>query len=94
MTARALKPFCARGGIFIKRLEKILSGLHPELKISTDTMLIDDAILDSLDVVSLVTDINDAYKINIGAEDVTRDNFNTLGSISALIEKHGGSVCS
>lgn len=93
MTAPVLNYFCLMGGINIKRLEKILSGLHPELEISTDTRLIDDAILDSLDVVSLVTDINDAYKINIGAEDITRDNLNTLGSISALIERHGGSIC-
>ena len=78
----------------MKKLEKILCELHPEIAITGETRLIDDGVLDSLDIVTLVTDINDAYKINIEAEDITPDVFNTIGDICALIERRGGRICS
>lgn len=78
----------------MQRLKKIIAELHPELDLTPDTRLIEDGILDSLDLVTLVTDINDAYKINIDAEDITPKNFNGIGAISALIEMRGGRVCS
>ena len=78
----------------MQRLKKIISELHPELDLTPDTRLIEDGILDSLDLVTLVTDINDAYKINIDAEDITPKNFNGIGAISALIEMRGGEICS
>ncbi len=78
----------------MQRLKKILSELHPQLSVTDDTRLIDDGILDSLDLVTLVTDLNDSYKINIDAEEITPENFNTVGAICSLIERHGGRVCS
>ncbi len=83
------------------RLKKIIAELHPELELSADTELelsadtelIDDGILDSLDIVTLVTDINEAYGINIGAEDISPENFNTVNDISALIARRGGKIC-
>ena len=77
----------------MQRLERIISELHPELEISADIRLIDSGVLDSLDIVTLVTDINDAYKINIEAEDITPKNFDTIGDICALIERRGGKLC-
>ena len=78
----------------MQRLKKIISELHPELDLTPATRLIEDGILDSLDLVTLVTDINDAYKINIDAEDITPKNFDTIGAMLALIEKRGGEICS
>ena len=78
----------------MKRLEKILCELHPNAEIKRETGLITDGVLDSLDIVTLVTDINDAYKINIGAEDISRENFDSIESICALIRRCGGEICS
>ena len=78
----------------MKRLEKILAELHPELEINRETRLIDDGVLDSLDIVTLVTDLNDEYGINIGAEDITPENFNNIDSISRLVRLRGGDICS
>lgn len=78
----------------MKRLEKILRELHPEHKIDRHTRLIEDKILDSLDIVTLVTDLNDEYKISIRAEDITPENFGSIEGISALIESRGGKICS
>ena len=76
----------------MRRLEKILCQLHPEINFSGDERLIDDGILDSLDMVTLVTDINDEYNIDIGAEDIVKENFNTVSCIASLIRRCGGDI--
>lgn len=78
----------------MKRLDRILRELHPEVEIDGQTRLIGDGILDSLDVVTLITDINAAYEINIGAGDITPENFESVDSIRALIARRGGDICS
>ena len=78
----------------MKRLKRILSSLHPEIEIDRETRLIEDGILDSLDIVTLVTDLNDEYKISIGAGDITPQNFCSIDSIESLIRSRGGEVCS
>lgn len=78
----------------MKRLKKILWELHPELEINGETKLIDDGILDSLDIVTLVTDLNEEYKISIEAEDITPENFKNLDAILTLVRLRGGDICS
>ena len=78
----------------MKRLKKILWELHPELEINCETKLIDDGILDSLDIVTLVTDLNEEYKIGIEAEDITPENFKNLDAILTLVRLRGGDICS
>ena len=72
------------------RLIKILSDLYPDENFTDGTRLIDDKILNSLDIVSLVTDVNEAYGVNIGAEDIIPENFASIVEIRSLIERRGG----
>jgi len=76
----------------MKRIEKIISELHPNLALTDDTMLIDDGILDSLDIVTLVTELNESFGASIGAEDILPENFNTLREIGALVLRRGGKI--
>ena len=76
----------------MERLKKIITELHPEREIYGDERLVDDGILDSLDIVTLVTDINEKFGIMIGAEDVVVENFNKISDIAALIKKRGGEI--
>ena len=63
----------------------ILSELHPDVDFESADTLIDDAILDSLDIVTLVTEIHAAYDVMIPAEELNPDNFNSAKAIYALI---------
>lgn len=76
----------------MKRLERILKELHPELEFSGNERLIDDGILDSLDVVTLVTDINESFGVDIAAEDIVKENFNSIDSIASLVRRRGGDI--
>ena len=76
----------------MERLMKILGELHPEVNFGGKERLIEGGILDSIDIVSMVTDINAQYGISISADDITKENFETPEGIRALIMRRGGEV--
>ncbi len=51
-------------------LLEILTGLHPEVDFEACNTLVDDSIIDSFDIVSIVSEINDAYDVVIPAEEI------------------------
>lgn len=60
-----------------QELMDILTDLRPDVDFETETALIDDHILESFDIVSLVAALNDAFDIEIGAKDLVPENFNS-----------------
>ena len=71
----------------MEQLIEILQQLHPDIDFETYDGLVDDGILDSLDIVTLITDINDAFDVSIPAEEILPENFNSAEAILALVEK-------
>ena len=69
------------------RLLRILSELHPEVDFESERNLMDDGILDSFDMVALVTEINEEFDVRIGIENLIPENFNSTNAIMRLIEK-------
>ena len=68
-------------------LIEILSGLHPEIDFTTCKTLIDDGILDSFDIVTIIADINDVLGIVIPAEEIIPENFNSAAALYELIKR-------
>lgn len=66
---------------------EILKGVHPEVDYETEKGLIDKRIFDSFDIVTIVGDLMDTFDIEITAEYMTPDNFNSLESIVRLVKK-------
>ncbi|NLJ97339.1 MAG: acyl carrier protein [Clostridiales bacterium] len=66
---------------------EILEGLHPEVDFETCTSLIDDKIIDSFDIVTLISDISEEFDITIPVEEIIPENFNSAKSIYALVER-------
>ena len=71
----------------MEELLSILKELHEDVDFKTEENLVDDGILDSLDIVTLITEINDAFDISIPAEEIIPENFNSAAAIWSLIEK-------
>ncbi len=71
----------------MEELINILTELHPDVDFSTQTHLIDDGILDSFDVVTLVAEISDAYDVSIPAGELLPENFNSAQALYALVER-------
>jgi D-alanine--poly(phosphoribitol) ligase subunit 2 len=64
----------------------ILKNLRPDVDFETNERLIDDGILDSLDIVALVSELNDCMDIDISVEHLIPENFNSAKAIMALIQ--------
>lgn len=68
-------------------LLQILSELHPEVDFETEENLIDNGILDSFDIVTLITEIGETFDITISAEHIIPENFNSANALYELIQK-------
>ncbi len=68
-------------------LKEILTGIHPEVDYETETGLIDKRIFDSFDVITLVGELMDAFDVEITAEQMIPDNFNSMQAIRNLLER-------
>lgn len=71
----------------MEALLEILHGLHPDVDFGTADDLIGEGILDSLDIVTLITEINSAYDVNIPAEEILPENFSSAKAIYDLITR-------
>lgn len=69
------------------KLLEILSSLHPDVDFAVTEELVDDGILDSLDIVTLVTEIDSELGVTIPAEEIVPENFNSAAALWALIER-------
>ena len=68
-------------------LLEILRDLHPDIDFEKEEGLIDDGILDSFDIVTLISEIGENFDVTISAEHIIPENFNSAQAICALIEK-------
>ena len=70
-----------------EQLMEILEELRPDVNFESETALIDDGVLDSFDIVSLVGELNDNFNIEINVEDLLPENFNSADAMLELIAK-------
>jgi len=68
-------------------LLEILTDLHPDVDFETEEHLIDNVILDSFDIVSLISEIQEVFDVTITAENITPENFNSAKALYAVIQK-------
>ncbi len=69
----------------MEALLEILTNLHPEVDFETCSTLVDDKIIDSFDIVTIISEINDEYDVVIPAEEIVPDNFNSAQALYELI---------
>lgn len=71
----------------MEQLLEILKGLHPEVDFETCNTLIDSNIIDSFDIVTLISEINEEFDVVIPADAIIPDNFNSAKTLYKLIER-------
>jgi len=69
------------------KLLGILKSLRSDVDFETETLLVDNGVLDSFDIISLVSELNDAYGIQISVVDLVPENFNSVQAMAALIAR-------
>ena len=71
-------------------MKEIIINLIREIKpyevIDENTELIESGILDSLSIISLITELEDTFEVEIPDDAVTKANFTTVSEIIRLVE--------
>ncbi|MBQ6496628.1 MAG: acyl carrier protein [Firmicutes bacterium] len=71
----------------MEELLRIMSEVRPDIDFENEKHLIDNEMLDSLDIVAIVTDVNDEFDVEINVNDLLPENFNSAEALFELITK-------
>lgn len=66
---------------------KILNELKPETDFTTCSAFIDEELLDSFDIISLISVLEEKYSITVDGLDIIPENFQNIEAIIRLINK-------
>ena len=70
-----------------EQIIEILEDIQPEADYETCQTLIDDHILTSLDVLSLVAELVDEFDVTIPTVEIIPSNFNSVDAIAAMVDR-------
>ena len=70
-----------------EQIIEILEDIQPEADYETCQTLIDDHILTSLDVLSLVAELEDEFDVTIPTVEIIPSTFNSVDAIAAMVER-------
>ena len=73
----------------MSQIESILKDIRPEYDFTESRDFIGDQMLDSFDVVTLVSELDKHYAIAIDGADIVPENFRNLEAIATLLAKYG-----
>lgn len=59
----------------------ILEEIRPDIDFKVETELVDEGLLDSFDIVSIVSELNDYFDIAIRVTELSPENFNSAEAI-------------
>jgi len=68
-------------------LLRILEDLHSDVDFETNEALVDEGVLDSLDIVTIISEIGAELDITIPPEEIIPENFNSVSALTALLER-------
>lgn len=69
----------------MEQLLEILEDIQPGVDYDTCETLIDDHILDSFGILSLVSEIEDNFDVEVSPAELVAENFNSAKSLWAMI---------
>ena len=70
----------------LEEIIEILKEVHADIDYMTEDKLIDKRLFDSFDVVNVVGELMDAFDVEITAEHMIPENFNSAQAICKLVE--------
>lgn len=72
-----------------KKVIEILTEVRPEFDFNEDINFIEAGMLDSFDIVNLVSTLDEAYGISIDGIDILPENFSSISNIISLLKNNG-----
>ena len=72
-----------------QKVINILQEIRPEFDFNQEMNFIEEGTLDSFDIVTLVTSLDEKFGISIDGMDILPENFNSIDSIVKILIKNG-----
>lgn len=73
----------------MKTVLEVLKDIRPEFDFTTSEDFIADGMLDSFDVVTLISELDLNYGISIAGTDILPENVRNIAAIKQLLGKYG-----
>ncbi len=74
-----------------EKIVKILTDIRPEFDFNQDNInLIEEGMLDSFDLVTLIAELEENFGISIAGVDIIPENFSSVSTIISLLSKLQG----
>ena len=70
----------------MEKLLEILQRVRPDVDFKNETLLIDEGILDSMYVGSIISELDDEFGVQVRINELIPDNFNSVEAIWNLIQ--------
>ena len=70
----------------MEKIIDILCDIRPGVDWANESDFVDRGLIDSFDMIALITDLNEAFGISIGLEHLEPENFNSIEAIATLID--------
>lgn len=69
----------------MNKIIEIIEEIKPGVTVEKDSLLLEDGIMDSFDMIMFVGELNEAFDVEIGAEEFIPENFQSPSTIENLI---------
>lgn len=71
----------------MEKLLEILKGIKPDVDFKNSKNLVEDGLIDSFDIVTIIAAVNEEFDIDFPVNEIMPENFNSAESLYKIIEK-------
>lgn len=69
------------------KLLEILENMRPDIDFRSEKKLVTDRLLESFDIISLVTEIGDEFDVKVKPADLVPENFDSVEAMWEMIQR-------
>ena len=70
----------------------ILNEIRADVDWMSETDIVESGLIDSFDMIALVSDLNDTFKVNIGLEHMEPENFCSVEAMINMLKELGAEI--
>ena len=72
----------------MKKLLEILTDINEDVDFVNEKALVDDGLIDSFDITSIITALDEEFNVRIEASEIEPENFNSIEAILETVKRY------